>query len=936
MKEHSINMRLAGENILVALGYFALALVGIPHSPAIIASLFWPASGFALAIVLLRGFDRLPGLVLGSLLTAIYSRHSLPVVAATAVSVPLQAWLGAFQMRRLGGFRSDMHRVRDIGSFVALGAFLSPVVGATLGVTTSCLTTGRWDLFPQSWSTWWIGDAMGILIVAPPLLTLFGQERHSRKTSITLRARLLFLLGVTAVSWLAFSSNGNFGHSTYPTAYLIYPVAIWAALKYGARGASLVTLIVALTAVLTTVGGSSTFISGQTPFLSVVYLWLFLGVLAVTSLTLAAVAAERESARNDAFAAHRQLETFVEHTPAAVAMFDRQMRYLMVSHRWLRDYRLVEESILGKSHYEIFPELPREWHDDHRRVLNGEIYRREQDAFLRQDGTIDWIRYELHPWRDSEGDIGGLIMITEVITERKKAEDALRASEARYRSLVSKLPGAIYRCNHAPRRAMESCSPFIEELTGYAAHELGIGEEGFARIVHPDDRAPAWRSLQDQLAHRGHYIVEYRILRKDGAERYILDKGNPAVGSGSGSPCLDGILFDMTDRKLREAEHLKAVKLESIGVLAGGIAHDFNNILTEIHGNIELAHLDHTPPSTLPLLGRAQAACTRAADLARQLLTFAKGGEPVKNVADLISLVREVTGFSLHGSNCSHRFFLPDEAWQVEIDAEQISLVIRNLVMNAVQAMPSGGMVTVRLENIPADQPRPPQLRPGPHLRLSVEDGGIGIDRSHLARIFDPYFTTKANRSGLGLSTSLSIVRRHGGTITAQSEKGGGARFQVYLPALIAAEQPAKTPPAEPSALQPSGKGRVLVLDDEEGIQRLLEAMLKKIGYEVVLTAKGEETVVRFREAIHEKNPFRFVLLDLTVPGAMGGKVAIEHLRTYDPEILAMVVSGYSDDPIMANCRDYGFAQALPKPFTYPGLCKAIGLLEAEGATRVV
>jgi len=934
MKNHSVNLKRAGENVLVGLGYFLLALVGLPHNqnPELIASLVWPASGFALAIILLRGFDRLPGLALGALLTSIYSRHSLPLVAVTAISVPLQAWIGAFQMRRLGGFRNDMHRVRDVGSFVALGALLSPVVGASLGVTTSCLTTGRWDLFSQAWSTWWIGDAMGILIVAPPLLTLFGSERaHHRK--IGLRSRLLFVAGVSAISWLAFSNNGSFGHSAYPTAYLIYPVAIWAALKYGARGASLVTLIMALTAVLTTVGGSTTFISGQTPFLSVVYLWLFLAVLAVTSLTLAAVATERESARNEAFAAHRQLETFVEHTPAAVAMFDRRMRYLMVSHRWLRDYRLVEENIIGKSHYEIFPELPREWHEDHRRVLNGEIYRREQDAFLRQDGTIDWIRYELHPWRDSEGDIGGLIMITEVITERKKAEDALRASEARYRSLVSKLPGAIYRCNHDSRRAMESCSPFIEELTGYAAHELGIGEEGFARIIHPDDRAAAWRSLQDQLAHRNHYIVEYRILRKDGAERYILDKGNPGIGPST--PCLDGILFDMTDRKLREAEHLKAVKLESIGVLAGGIAHDFNNILTEIHGNIELAHLDHAPASTLPLLERAQGACARAAELARQLLTFAKGGEPVKNVADLVSLVREVTGFSLHGSNCSCRLFLPDEAWRIEIDVEQISLVIRNLVMNAVQAMPNGGVVAVRLENIAADQPRPPQLRPGPHLRLSIEDGGIGIDRAHLARIFDPYFTTKPNRSGLGLSTSLSIIRRHGGTIGAQSDKGNGARFQVYLPALTSADLPERETPARSADCQPSGRGRVLVLDDEEGIQRLLEAMLQKLGYEVVLTSKGEETIVRFREAIQEKNPFRFFMLDLTVPGAMGGKVAIEHLRTFDPDLLAMVVSGYSDDPIMANCREYGFAQALSKPFTFPGLCKTIGLLEAEGASRV-
>ncbi len=930
------------ENAAIALTYLLLAIASLPnpHGGTPNVCLMWPGAGFALAAILIRGESRLVGVMLGSVAVALYGHYRFPSLLLQTAGVPLEAWVGATQMRRLVDFRHDLHRVQDVAGLIGFGALLSPVIGATLGALGIAFSTGVWANYDRLWTTWWIGDMMGILIVAPVLLSFFGHA-SPRQSRLSLGQAAVLVLGVGALSLLAFRGHEGAEHAIPPTVYLVYPAAIWAALKYGARGVSLATLVVAGVSIFRVGYGHSPLTDTNPAIASIISIWLFLGVLAASTLTLAAVAAERERAKNESLAARLQLEAFVQHTPAAVAMFDREMRYLVVSHRWVSDYRLQDHDLIGKSHYDVFPEIGEEWKNDHRRVLQGEIYRREQDMFLRHDGTVDWLRYELRPWRDIDGEVGGVVMFTEVITARKRAEDALRASEARFRNLVAKLPGAIYRSHYDRHRAIEACSPYIEDLTGYLPHELqNAAEGGFERVIHPDDRAAAWKSIEEQLSRGSHYIVEYRIVRKDGEERHILDKGNRSLSTTT-PLCLDGILFDMTDRKLREAEHIKAVKLESIGLLAGGIAHDFNNILTEIGGNVELARMEAAASGVagagerfVPLLERAREACARATDLARQLLTFSKGGAPVKKVSCLADMVRETVSFVLHGSNCSSEISLPQDIWKVEVDEEQIGQVLQNLILNADQAMPGGGRLSIRMENVPAE--RIPsvsvQLRPVPHICLSVEDRGTGIDPQHLSRIFDPYFTTRPSRSGLGLSTALSIVHRHGGTILVESEKGYGSLFRVYLPAVPEA---APTPSSSaPSSREPSGQGRVLVMDDEDGIRRVLETLLRKLGYEVTLTAHGEEAIARFQDARRAGTPYDFVLLDLTIPGGMGGKEAVLRLREIDPALKAMVVSGYSDDPILADCRTYGFTTSLAKPFSFQGLRTAIGDLEGNDAPR--
>jgi CheY-like chemotaxis protein len=363
-------------------------------------------------------------------------------------------------------------------------------------------------------------------------------------------------------------------------------------------------------------------------------------------------------------------------------------------------------------------------------------------------------------------------------------------------------------------------------------------------------------------------------------------------------------------------ELLKGQKLESLGLLAGGIAHDFNNILTIILGNVSLARLQlNDPEKVTKRLKEAENATVRAKDLAQQLLTFARGGEPVKKIIEVAGLLNESVGFALHGSNVRGEFALANDLWPVEADEGQLSQVIQNLVLNAVQAMPEGGSVTIRAENAVS------RLEGKKFVKISVADTGVGISEQHLQRIFDPYFTTKQQGSGLGLATCYSIIMKHGGKIRATSTQGKGSMFNVSLPA---SEQESVVEPNSLKAVFRGSGGRVLVMDDEEDIRKLTEAILVELGYSVESVENGAEAVDLYRKRNEEGIPFSAVILDLTIPGGVGGKETIERLLRIDPEIKAIVSSGYSTDPVMANYRDYGFSAVLVKPYRPQELSKVL------------
>ena len=414
------------------------------------------------------------------------------------------------------------------------------------------------------------------------------------------------------------------------------------------------------------------------------------------------------------------------------------------------------------------------------------------------------------------------------------------------------------------------------------------------------------------------------LTSKNGTEYIIEEVASPIRNDNNEVAGVVLVFRDITERQRNEAERRKAETLEQLGLLAGGIAHDFNNLLTAIIGNISLASLLLPPDNELTTrLSDAKNASMRARDLAQQLLTFARGGAPIKKTASIGKLIQDTVSFSLRGSHSRSEFSFGADLWAAEIDPGQISQVIGNLVVNADQAMPNGGTLRVVCDNFSYNSAEGgiPDLSPGDYIRIAIRDEGVGIPEDYLKRIFDPYFTTKPKGTGLGLATTYSIVKNHNGLITVESELHHGSTFTVYLPAAIHHQLP-----VEPvgSTKVMNGTGRVLVVDDEEPIRTLVEFTLSHLGYEVTQAATALEGVNMYREKLEAGERFDAVILDLTLPGGMGGKEALKKLIEIDPTVNAIVSSGYATDATMSRYQDFGFRGVIAKPYEAADLGKIV------------
>src|SRR5271157_5377256 len=381
---------------------------------------------------------------------------------------------------------------------------------------------------------------------------------------------------------------------------------------------------------------------------------------------------------------------------------------------------------------------------------------------------------------------------------------------------------------------------------------------------------------------------------------------------------------DISEKKRMEKEILKAQKLESLGVLAGGIAHDFNNLLTAITGNISLGQANSNQSEmSIQRFEAAIKAAKRAQDLTHQLLTFSKGGAPVKSPSSISQLLRDCASFALRGSSVRCEWRVPENLWSVEMDEGQISQVVNNLVINALEAMPRGGSVLIRAKNVSVvEDPRLP-LKEGKYVRVSAADHGEGISPGTMPKIFDPYFTTKETGTGLGLATSYSIIKKHGGLLAVKSKVGVGTMFYFFLPAADT-----KSLPRQATLIEPlKGQGRVLIMDDEEMIREVAGEIVRQLGYDVSLAKDGMEAVEIYKSALREGRRFDAVILDLTVAGGMGGTETLVKLSKIDPDVKAIVSSGYYGDSIMSDYAAHGFKAVLPKPYDIKGLSQVLAMV---------
>lgn len=456
-----------------------------------------------------------------------------------------------------------------------------------------------------------------------------------------------------------------------------------------------------------------------------------------------------------------------------------------------------------------------------------------------------------------------------------------------------------------------------ENLTGWTQPEaFGRPIQEVFNVVHELTGERCENPVEKVLA-KGE-IVELAnhtaLIARDGTKRVIEDSAAPIFNEQSNIVGIVLVYRDVTEERKTKEELIKAKKLESVGVLAGGIAHDFNNILAAILGNIELASFSLDQDNeAFQLLQEAQKASLRAKDLTQQLLTFARGGNPVKRTASIVSIITDSANFVLHGSSVVCHYEFPEDLWKADVDAGQISQVIQNIIINGRQSMPDGGVIQVTCENISDITKEMVNLPQKPYLKINITDTGSGIPKKFLTRIFDPYFTTKHEGSGLGLAICHSIIRKHDGHISVVSKIDQGTRFTIFLPSTLNATNDPNFDNQDGSAT--TRTARILVMDDEAMIRKVLSKMLEGAGHEVLLAKNGQEVVEIYAESCRIKLGIDLVILDLTIPGGMGGEEAVVEILKIDGQAQVIVASGYSNDPVMANCQEYGFRGSISKPF---------------------
>jgi PAS domain S-box-containing protein len=533
------------------------------------------------------------------------------------------------------------------------------------------------------------------------------------------------------------------------------------------------------------------------------------------------------------------------------------------------------------------------------------------------------------PLRGAEGELAGAVLVAHDITDLKEAQADLVAERNRLEVTLESIADAVIATDAEGRVTL--LNPVAERLTGWGQEEAvgkPLGE--LVRTVSEATRE-AQESLDDRVLRSGESadLGGSILVARDGSERVIVASGSPIRDRDATLIGMALVFRDVTQQRKTEETLARAQHLEALGILAGGIAHDFNNILTGIAANIHQAReVRERGEEGSKYFDRAEDACFRAAGLTQQLLTFARGGEPVREILDVGKVLPEWVEFALRGTNVRADVEVAADLSLLEADERQIHQVLNNLLINAREAMPEGGVMRVAAKNALVAAGTSASLPAGRYVRIFVEDRGVGIAAEHLSKIFDPYFTTKASGSGLGLAMAYSIVKRHGGDIEAQSQRGLGSTFSVYLPA---SEEPS---PALGPALTPTtprGSGRLLVMDDEEAIREILAEILPELGYEVEFTAEGTEAVERYRRAVDEGYPFDGVILDLIIPGGIGGIEVLKELRAIDGSVKAIASSGYAADPVLSDPARFGFAGMLAKPYRVSELAYVLHRVLAAG-----
>ena len=612
-----------------------------------------------------------------------------------------------------------------------------------------------------------------------------------------------------------------------------------------------------------------------------------------------------------------------------IAITDDKDRFIYVNHAHARIYGYLPDELIGKTWRDtVTPELISLIGGDLSKTLHNRdvgIWAGECPT-LRKDGTMLPTEITATSRWDETGNYLGHICIVRDISERKRTEEALINREQFIRNILDTVDEGFivvdrdFRILTANKAYCSQVGESCDSVIGRHCYEIShktlrqcyeAGEECAVRHV--------FETGEPHTALHKHPDAKGSVL-------YVETKAFPIKDSTGAVTSVIEMVNNITEKHLLEEEQLKTQKLEAIGTLAGGIAHDFNNLLQGVFGYISMAKmtLDQKERS-LAMLEQAENALHMSVNLTTQLLTFSKGGKPLKKKIPLQSVIENSVKFALSGSRAEYRIKLDEGLWAVEADEGQIGQVIQNMVLNADQAMPLGGKIVVAAKNVQAPKHAHYQLLgEGKYVEVSVEDSGIGIPEQYLPKIFDPYFTTKDKGSGLGLATSYSVIKNHGGLIDVKSKLAEGTTFFVYLPAVEAVETSAVTVSEDVRALR---KGRILLMDDEDIVRIIGGVMIRSLGHQVELVENGKEAIDKYRESMRSGRKFDIVIMDLTIRGGMGGEEAIKEFLEIDPDIKAIVSSGYADSSAISEYEAIGFKACLTKPYNLEDLRDTLNAL---------
>jgi PAS domain S-box-containing protein len=625
--------------------------------------------------------------------------------------------------------------------------------------------------------------------------------------------------------------------------------------------------------------------------------------------------AERKRAEEIVQASEARLRQITDNMVDMVGQFDERavFQYASPSYERILGYR--PEELVGRSAPELI-------HPDEREAATERL-----DAMLRggtdsvqfryrhRDGSYRWIESTGRNIVSADGTVLGSILGSRDVTERKRAEEALHKSEEMRRGVLDSVDEGFivvdrdYRILTANRAYCAQVAVPAASLIGMRCFEVSH------RLARPCHESGEDCAVRRAFASGRPTTANHTHREADGQVLYVETRAFPLRDEAGEVSSVIEAVTNMTEKHLLEQERLKTQKLEAIGTLAGGIAHDFNNLLQGVFGYISLARLKcDDKEQGLAALTEAEKALHLSVKMTNQLLTFSKGGKPVKRPIPVRPTVESAVKFALSGSrSASH--ISGDDLWLVDADEGQIGQVIQNIVLNADQAMPAGGRISIAMRNVaPPGGDLPQSLPPGTYVEITIADTGGGISQHDAARIFDPYFTTKEKGTGLGLATSYSIIKNHGGLIDMKSKLGEGTVFSLYLPAA----QGARTAPLVGTAdALPAGgrKGRVLLMDDEAVVRNVAGELIRALGHDVEFASHGEEALAMYREAMRTARAYDAVILDLTIRGGMGGAETMQRLLRLDRDVTAVVSSGYSDDAVTSNYGENGFKAFLKKPY---------------------